>query len=434
MQNTPEIYNLLADFMSDMQQTALLWQFAVLALSLGVGWWVARLASRRFAEHPFAEQEAFAGVSTRRMFGGFNRVIFPLTSLCLVLIGKALLRHSYHVNLLNIAVALLVSLALVRLIVYVLRNIFAPSGWLHTSERFIAVLIWLGVALHITGFLPEIERVFDELSFTVGTHRFSLLLVVQTVFTVGITLLLALWLGSVLERRILGANQLDMNLRVVATKLIRAVLLVAGILIALPILGIDITVLSVFGGALGVGLGLGLQKIASNYVSGFIILLDKSIHLDDIITADNRYGSVSRLTARYIVLKALDGTEAIIPNDTLITSTVVNHSYSDRKIRIGIPVQISYGSSLETAMNIVLLTAQHHPRVINDPEPKVYLKEFAENGINLELSIWISDPEEGQLSLRSDINLEIWHEFQKQGIEIPCPQRAIRIIGQPLQP
>lgn len=434
MQNTPEIYNLLADFMSDMQQTALLWQFAVLALSLGVGWWVGRLAKQRFAEHPLSEHEAFAGVSAHRMFGGFNRVIFPLTALCLVLIGKALLRHSYHTNLLNIAAALLVSLALVRLTVYVLRNIFAPSGWLHTSERFIAGLIWLGVALHITGFLPEIERVFDELSFTVGKHRFSLLLVVQTVFTVGITLLLALWLGSVLERRILGADQLDMNLRVVATKLIRAVLLVAGILIALPILGIDITVLSVFGGALGVGLGLGLQKIASNYVSGFIILLDKSIHLDDIITADNRYGTVSRLTARYIVLKALDGTEAIIPNDTLITSTVVNHSYSDRKIRIGIPVQISYGSPLETAMNIVLHTAQHHPRVINDPEPKVYLKEFAENGISLELSIWISDPEEGQLSLRSDINLEIWREFQKQGIEIPYPQRAIRIIGQPSQP
>ncbi|MBI2779803.1 MAG: mechanosensitive ion channel, partial [Gammaproteobacteria bacterium] len=172
----------------------------------------------------------------------------------------------------------------------------------------------------------------------------------------------------------------------------------------------------------------------SNYVSGFIILLDQSIHLDDIITADIRYGSVSRLTARYIGLKALDGTEAIIPNDTLITSTVVNHSYSDRKIRIGIPVQISYASPLETAMNIVLHTAQHHPRVINDPEPKVYLKEFAENGISLELSIWISDPEEGQLSLRSDINLEIWREFQKQGIEIPYPQRNIRIIGQPLQP
>ena len=433
MQSAKQIHNLLFELLSDLQQTALLWQMAALALSLGLGWWLGRFAKQRFAVSPAVGEELPSALAARQFVGGFNRAVFPLTALALVLIAKALMRHSINVNLLNLAVPLLLSLALIRLSIYVLRNIFAPSGWLHTSERFIAGLIWVGVALHITGFLPEIAGVLDELDFTVGKQRVSLLLASKGVVTIAVTVLIAMWLGKLLESRFMRAEQLDMNVRVLASKFLRALFLVAAVLVALPALGIDVTVLSVFGGALGVGLGFGLQKIASNYVSGFIILLDKSIHLGDIITVDNRYGSVSRLTARYTVLKALDGTEAIIPNDTLITSTVVNHSYSDRKVMAAIPVQISYGSPLEDAMQIMLQAARHNPRVIDDPEPKVYLREFADNGINLELKVWITDPEEGQLSLRSDINLDIWREFQRRGVEIPYPQRDVRIVGQSAQ-
>ena len=180
------------------------------------------------------------------------------------------------------------------------------------------------------------------------------------------------------------------------------------------------------------GIGFGLQKIASNYVSGFIILLDRSIHPGDILTVDSRFGKVTQLTARYLVLQNNDGTEAIIPNETLITSTVINHSYTNRQLRIGIPVQISYQSDLDRAMEIMKQAAANQTRVLADPETKVYLKSFSDNGIDLEMGIWIDDPEEGQLNLCSDINMEIWRKFQASGIEIPYPQRDIRIIsGQP---
>jgi small-conductance mechanosensitive channel len=256
-----------------------------------------------------------------------------------------------------------------------------------------------------------------------------LLTILSGILSVLVTVLAAMWLGRVLENRVMATEHLDMNLRVVLSKLFRALLVVLGILVALPLAGIDITVLSVFGGALGVGIGLGLQKIASNYISGFIILIDRSIHPGDVLTVDNRFGTVSQLTSRYLVLRNSDGTEAIIPNDTLITSTVINHSYSNREMRIGIPVQVSYQSDLDQAMSIMRQAAESHPRVLKDPEPKTFLKAFGENGIDLELDIWINDPEEGQLNLRSDINLKIWRQFQAAGIEIPYPQRDIRIIG-----
>lgn len=228
------------------------------------------------------------------------------------------------------------------------------------------------------------------------------------------------------------AETMDMNSRMILSKLIRASLVVIGILIALPLAGVDITVLSVFGGALAVGIGFGLQKVAGNYVSGFIILLDRSIHPGDVLTVDGRFGKVSQLTTRYLVLQSNDGTEAIVPNEILISSTVINHSYTNRNMRIAIPVQISYQSDLHRAMEIMKQAAANQIRVLTDPEIKVYLKSFGDNGIDLEMGIWINDPEEGQLDLRSDINMEIWSEFQKSGIEIPYPQRDIRIInGQP---
>ena len=416
-QNT---HNLLTELLSDLEQTRILWQLAVLGFSLVLAWGFSRL----FRSHlPKSEGAAKVGL------GGVSRVAFPLVALLLVVIGKTVLKNWYSVHLLNIATSLLLAMALVRLAVYALRKIFAPSGWLHSSERFIATAIWIGLALHLTGFLPEILDAMDELSFHVGRQKISLLTILSGILSVLVTVLAAMWLGRVLENRVMATEHLDMNLRVVLSKLFRALLVVLGILVALPLAGIDITVLSVFGGALGVGIGLGLQKIASNYISGFIILIDRSIHPGDVLTVDNRFGTVSQLTARYLVLRNSDGTEAIIPNDTLITSTVINHSYSNREMRIAIPVQISYQSDLDKAMAIMRQTAESHPRVLKDHEPKTFLKAFGENGIDLELDIWINDPEEGQLNLRSDINLEIWRQFQAAGIEIPYPQREIRIIG-----
>lgn len=425
MQKPTEVQNMLADLFSDLNQATMLWQFAILAASLAFAWIVARAVRQRVPE---AEGALKFGI------GGLSRAVFPLTALLLVLLSRAVLKQWYHVHVLNIAVPLLGSLALIRLAVYVLRSLFAPSGWLHTSERLIAAVVWIGLALHITGLLPEILDVLDSFGFRMGKIRISLLLILQGLVAIAATLLIAMWLGRILESRLMRTEQMDMNLRVILSKLVRALLIFVGILIALPVAGIDLTVLSVFGGALGVGLGFGLQKIASNYVSGFIILADRSIRLGDVVTIDNRHGVISRLGTRYTVVRAMDGTEALIPNETLVTSTVVNHSFSNREVLARLTLQISYQSPLEAAMTIMADAARAQPRVLRKPEPQAILKSFADNGIELELNFWIADPEEGAGSLKSAIQLEIWREFQRAGIEIPYPQRDIRIIsGKPGQ-
>ena len=421
MQTKNEFLSLLRDLITDVQEVGVLWQFAVLLASLGLAW----LLQVQFSKRSISS--ANAGRTLNISVGSLNRLMFPLSALLLVVVGRWVLKYWQPAHLLNVAIPLLFALALIRIAVYMLRRVFSSQEWLRPWERFIGWAVWLGVALYLTGLLPEILEMLDNLSFHAGKQRISVLLIAQGVLSVVVTMLLALWLGSALEGRIMGTDAMAMNLRVMLSKIMRAALILLGVLIALPLVGIDITVLSVFGGALGVGLGLGLQKIASNYVSGFIILMDRSLHIGDTVTADNRNGKVTALTTRYVVLRSSDGTEALIPNDTFVTSTVVSQTYSDRRVRLTLPIQVSYASDLEVAMNIMLQAATKQDRVLTDPEPKVFLKEFADSGINLDLAIWVDDPEGGQLSLRSDINLEIWREFQKHGIEIPFPQREVRL-------
>jgi small-conductance mechanosensitive channel len=200
------------------------------------------------------------------------------------------------------------------------------------------------------------------------------------------------------------------------------------VLIGLPMVGIDLTTLSVFGGALGVGLGFGLQKIASNYVSGFILLLDNSIRIGNVISVGNDRGEVTRITTRYTVLKSGTGVESLVPNELLVGSVVQNESYSDPRVRIALQVQVSYDSDLERAMAIMVAAATAQARVLPAPAPGVLLMNFADSGINLELGFWVADPEKGTGQLRSDINLAIWREFRQSGIAIPFPQREIRIL------
>lgn len=418
MPDTPR--NLLIDFLSDLEQTTIIWQIVAMALCLALAWGVIRLLSGYLPKPENASKVGLRGIA---------RVAFPLLALLLVLIAREILKRWYSVNLLNIAVPLLIALVLISFFIHTLRQVFPPSRWLHGSERFIVVTIWLGFALHLTGILPDIVKAMEYLSFNIGDQRISILNILSGILAILVTMLGAMWLGRMLERTVMATTKLDMSLRVVLSKLIRAALIVVGVLVALPLAGINITVLSVFGGALGVGIGFGLQKIASNYLSGFIILIDRSIHPGDVLTVDGRFGKVTKLTSRYLLLQSNDGTEAIIPNDTLVSTTVVNHSYSNRQIRISIPVQISYQSDLQVAMEIMRQAAVKQPRVLNDPATQVFLKSFGDNGIDLELSLWIDDPEEGQLGLCSDINLEIWRKFQEKGIEIPYPQRDLRIIG-----
>jgi small-conductance mechanosensitive channel len=222
---------------------------------------------------------------------------------------------------------------------------------------------------------------------------------------------------------------MDSNVRVVLARLTKALLSVLALLLSLSLVGIDVTALSVFGGALAVGLGFGLQKIASNYVSGFIILLDRSIRIGNLITVDDATsGVVTQITTRYTVVRMLSGIEVIIPNEYLVSNIIRNQSYTDTRVRLAVGLQVAYSTNLELAMRLMETAARVHVRVLADPAPMVLCKAFADNGINLELGFWISDPEAGTGNACSDISLAIWKAFGENNIEIPCPQRDVRIL------
>jgi len=405
----------------DLTTPAVYWQIAVVIFSLIAAWLLNASIHVRIVQR--------ASTSWNVGVGGLRRVLFPLIALSLIYLGKLMLRHWQHTSLLTLAVTLLMAMALIRLMVYTLRYIFLPSAWLKAAENSIVGFIWLLVALHLMGFLPEVAQALEGVGFDLGKHRISLLLIMQAMVTVLVTLVAALSLSRFIENKLMQAEQINMNLRVVMTKLVRILLALVGVLTALSAVGFDITLLSVFGGALGVGLGFGLQKIASNYVSGFIILLDESVHLEDVITIGGHYGVVKQIRSRYLVLHKLDGTEVVIPNETLISEAVINHSLTDRKARISLPVQISYESALEPAMELMRSAASAQPRVLQDPAPDVQVTGFGENGIDLELVLWIPDPEEGSGGLKSALYLGIWRAFQQHEISVPYPQRDIRIIG-----
>ena len=204
-------------------------------------------------------------------------------------------------------------------------------------------------------------------------------------------LLLSLWAGRVLERRVMGVESLDASLRVIFTKLLRGLLLAIAVVFTLPLIGVDITFLSVLGGALGVGLGFGLQKIASNYVSGFIILLDRSVRLNDVISVDGRKGLVAHMEARYTVLKGSDGSETIIPNEVFVTSVVVNHTLNDRAGSIGFPLWLAHDADLHRAIDSLEAMLRGRPEVATQPAPSVQVSQATEVGIEIQVSWWVPD-------------------------------------------
>jgi small-conductance mechanosensitive channel len=413
---------LLRALWSDLQDQAVLWQIAAIALSIALAAWFTYLVRPRLKRK--------GDVRLEFGLGSLRRLAFPLTALLLVLSARWMLAYSQsNVSLLNIAIPLLTAMAIISFVVHLQRLVLPAGNFLATFERAIVTVVWLGFALYILGLAPDIIDFFDGVGFKFGDHRISLLLIGQGVLWVALALLVALWIGRVLEDRVMSAQGMDMTLRVMVTKLIRALLVLLSILIVLPLVGIDLTALSVFGGALGVGLGFGLQKVASNYISGFIILLDRSVTIGDLVTIEKHTGKLTKMTARYVVVRSLDGTEAIIPNESVITSAVVNQSYTDRKVAVSVPVQISYESNLDVAMRVLADVARRHPRVLHEPAPAVHIKAFADSGIDLELGVWVDDPEHGKTNLRSEIYLALWHEFKAQGIIIPYPRREVRILG-----
>ena len=361
--------------------------------------------------------------------GSFNRLIFPLTALLLLYIARAVFRRWEVPAFFPIALPLALALALIRLLIYALRNVLGVHG-AGASERTLSFLIWGALLLYYVGILPDIGDSLEQARIPIGKGEVSVLDLGRDAFVVVVVVVLSMWLSSLLEQRLMKLPHVDNNLRVVMSKFFRAVLILVGLLVALSVVGVDLTVLSVFGGALGVGIGLGLQKLASNYISGFTILLDRSIRVGDMITVDGRTGTVSVVASRYVVVRSLDGVEAIVPNDTLVTTTVLNHSYSSKDIKVGVPVQVGYDSDVELAMRLMIEIAGKETRVLRgNLAPVVNVLRFADSGIDLELAVWINDPELGQGSLKTALNLALLKAFREHGIAIPYPQRDVRIVG-----
>lgn len=404
------------------------WQLAVVCVAALTGW----LMHRRWQaviEHRRGERVGFRRLAVR----GTGRAVFPLTVFVVVIAGRGILsRFELQTSLLELLAPLFISLALIRLIVYILRRAFGPSAALRAWEGVIGSLIWGGVALHLLGWLPDLLAALDGPSVNLGDVRVSILSTLKLIFSVAVFMVLAGWLSRYIEYRASRSEYLSSSMKVGLSKISKVVLYTIAALIALNTVGIDLTTLTVFGGALGVGLGFGLQRIASNFISGFILLFDRSIKPGDVITVGDRFGWVVALHARYVVVRDRDGVETLIPNENLITSEVTNWSYTDRHVRIKVPVQISYEDDPEIAMQVMLDACKVSDRILNDPKAQVRMLAFGDNGINLELRLWLDDPEEGVGSIKSDINMAIWKGFKEKGISIPYPQRDIHLIDKSL--
>ena len=426
--NEKQMFALLHALWRDIQHPDFLWVAASLVVILAFSWWL----SLRLRVHEKHQDRTGRSALTTFGYGSLKRMVFPLVSLIFVLILRLVLRAVEwgHLSLLDLAIPLLVSWALVSIMVYVLRNVFSHGGFLTSFERVISVIIWGSLVLNVTELADPLIAMLEQVSFSVGKQKLDLWMLMHGVVTVFVTLLIALWGASLIEARLMATEKMDGNVRVVLARLSKATLSVVALLCSLSVVGIDVTALSVFSGALAVGLGLGLQKIASNYVSGFIILLDRSIRLGSLVAIDDKVsGSVTQITTRYTVLRMANGTEVIVPNEYLVNNIVRNHTLTDSRIGLSVSVQVAYSTDLDQVMPMMVEVAQQQARVLADPAPAVQLIGFAENGINLELGFWVSDPEAGTGGVRSNINLAIWKAFRERGVEMPFPQREVRILS-----
>lgn len=438
MNGTPlqELLEVLGDGLA---QPRVLWSVLAIVVAVAVGWLVAQRV-RRHARDRLAALGDAASPSDALRFSieGFRRLAFPVTAMFVLwvasgaMVWAGLVKRTADARVLRTALVLFGAMALIRLLVYALRRALPRVHWLGPFERWLALAIWIGVALHMTGWSAHVIGWLEAIELPVGAARVSLWDLGVGVVTVLLTLLAALWAGSALEARLLHAQALDANVRAVLARLARALLILVAVLLSLSLAGIDLTVLSVFGGALGVGLGLGLQRIASSYVSGFIILMDRSLRIGDMITVDKYTGKVTDIKARYTVLRGVDGHEAIIPNEKLVAEPVVNLSYSNPEVMLRVDVQVSYATDVDQALAILVDAARTVDRVVAEPPPAAALAGFGADGLNLSLMFWIADPANGRLNVTSDVNREILRRLRAEGIEIPFPQRDIRIVGRGL--
>ena len=418
-----------ADIVARLLAPANLPQIAVIAAALALGLWVARLLRQGIAP-PDAPDDLRGRLREVAWLGA------PYAAVLLVLAAADGLMHALGTpaQVVNVAVQLGALLLLIRVVVYVLRVSMGARAQLKGWGTLITFLVWVFLSLHLLGWGDAVISVLDDIGMNAGKTRISVWSVMKLLVTVSVFVVLAMWVARWLERHVLKLDALAPNMRIGIAKFTHAFLIGLSVLVGLNAAGLDLTTLNVLTGAVGIGLGFGLQSIAANFVSGFVLLMDRSIKPGDVIsftgttgTATEGFGWVEELRGRYVVVRDRDGVATLVPNQNLITSPVTNWSYEDPRVRLKLPVRVSYRGDPELAMRLMVESTAGHPRVIQDPAPVARLMGFGDHGIELELRFWIPDPKEGVNNVRSDVNRAIWRLFRENGIVIPVAQREVRL-------
>ncbi len=404
-------------------------QLAVVAAALALGLWTAKLL-RRGIVPPDAPDDWRGRAREFAWLGA------PYAAVLLVLAAADGLMHALGTpaRVVDVAVQLGALLLLIRIIVYVFRVTMGARARLKGWGTLITFLVWAFLSLHLLGWGEALIGLLDGIGINAGETRISVWSVMKLLVTVSLFVVVAMWIARWFERHVLRLDALAPNMRIGIAKFTQAFLVGLSVLVGLNAAGLDLTTLNVLTGAVGIGLGFGLQSIAANFVSGFVLLMDRSIKPGDVIsftgmpgTATEGFGWVEELRGRYVVVRDRDGVATLVPNQNLITNPVTNWSYEDPRVRLKLPVRVSYRSDPELAMRLMLESTAGHPRVIRDPAPVARLMGFGDHGIELELRFWIPDPKEGVNNVRSDVNRAIWRLFREHGIVIPVAQREVRL-------
>ncbi len=408
----------LASWVAALLRPSALTELAALAACLLLAWALVWLLRRGLTV--IEDKSILFG---RRLVDG---VLFPMVLLVLAFVARAWLAHSMALVLFQIVIPVLAALAAIRLGVKVLQVAFSESPLVRRLEQTISWCAWIAMVLWVSDLLPVLLEELDQISWKVGNGRLSVRNLIEGTLTAGVVLIVMLWVSAAIEARLLkSATGGELSLRKAISNATRALLMFVGLLIALAVVGIDLTALSVLGGAIGVGIGFGLQKLAANYVSGFVILAERSLRIGDNVKVDGFEGRITDINTRYTVIRAINGRESIVPNEILTTSRVENLSLADSNVAQHTVVSVAYNSDVDLVTRLLLQAALLQSRVLKDPEPAVALSNFGADGLEFTLGYWMADPENGHLNLRSSINLDILKLLREHGIEIPYPQRVV---------
>jgi small-conductance mechanosensitive channel len=372
-----------------------------------------------------------------RRFVVAGMVLAPSLLGVLLVLGLRLLFGYYMLPtaLIDVAMDLATVLVLVRFGVHMLSVSLGPNSWIRTWELRLTFLIWTIISFQLLGWFGSIEQTLDSIDLVPGKTTFSLWALLKSIVVIAGFLIATSLIARTIERRVMKLEGIAISTRIGISKFSSFALLTIGVLLGINASGVNMAALTVLTGAIGLGLGFGLQAITSNFVSGFVLLMDKSIKPGDVIsftgttgTSTENFGWVQELRGRYIVVRDRDGVETLVPNQNLITNSVINWSYSDQRVRLRLPVMISYQDDPEVALQVLVDAAANHPRILKDPGPVSRLMSFENYGMRVEVRFWIRDPMNGVNNVRSDVNREIWRLFKKHGITIPVQQHDVRLL------